>query len=285
MEDIISIKSLTKNYRDFSLNEVNLDIPSGSIVGLIGENGAGKTTLISLILNQIARDNGEIKIFGLDNLKDEKEIKKKIGFVVDECCFHNCFTANDVNSIMKLVYTEWNSDIFFNYLSKFNIERKKKISEMSKGMKSKMMLSTALSHNPKLLILDEITSGLDPVVRDDILQILNNFVDSGDKSVFFSTHITSDLDKVADYIAFLDHGKIVFMESKEELLNKYLIIQCIMEKSMDIKNEYIIKQYNYNNISTILTRNITNIVEAYPEFIRKPTIDDLMLLHIKGGMC
>lgn len=284
MENIISIKSLTKSYTSYLLNEINLDIPNGSIVGLIGENGAGKTTLISLILNQITRDKGEIRIFGLDNLKDEKKIKKKIGFVVDECCFHNCFTANDVNSIMKLIYKDWNSDIFYNYILRFSIERKKKISEMSKGMKSKVMLSVALAHNPQLLILDEITSGLDPVVRDDILKILRDFVNDGEKSVFFSTHITSDLDKVADYVAFLDHGNIVFMEKKEELLNKYLIIQCVAEKAKNIENDYIIKQYNHNDTTIMLVENTSDVVEKYHEFIKNPTIDDLMLLHIKGGI-
>lgn len=283
MENAILIDSLYKSYPNFFLNNISMVVPKGSVFGIIGENGAGKTTLINLILNQKKREKGEIYILGMDNILNEIKIKNKIGFVIDECCFHSCFTSEDVNKIMKSIYEDWDEILFHSYIKNFHIERNKKISEYSKGMKSKMMLSVALSHNPSLLILDEITSGLDPVVRDDILQILKDFVSDGQKSVLFSTHITSDLEKIADNVAFLHKGKLVFSESRTELLNKYLIVETNNNKLEKINDNDIIGQVQRNNVTITMIDNFAETRQKYGANIRKVTIDDLMLIYIKGG--
>jgi ABC-2 type transport system ATP-binding protein len=277
MNNIIEIHNLSKKYPQFFLDNINLDIPYGKIIGLIGENGAGKTTLLDLILNQRKPNNGYVKIFGLDNVKDEKKIKKDIGFVVDECCFHACFNSNNIKTIMKSIYTEWDNAYFDSMLDRLGLNRTQKIKNMSKGMKSKLMLAIALSHNPHLLILDEITSGLDPVIRDDVLSILKEFINDNQRSVFFSTHITSDLDKIADYVAFIHKGSLVFMEPKEQLRRKYLLIRCTESDYSRINQEDIVAQYKEGGQRVIL---ITN--RDYYDIGELPTIDDIMLLNIKG---
>lgn len=278
----MKIEKLSKSYPGFSLNDINIEIPAGNITGLVGENGAGKTTLINLILNLTKRDMGNISIFGHDSIEDEKKIKSNVGFVIDSCHFHQSFTSNDVGSIVKLIYKGWDYNLFKKYLSTFEVEPTKKISDLSKGMKSKLLLSVALSHNPKLLILDEITSGLDPIARDDVLQILKEFANDGQRSILFSTHITDDLDKIADNIIFIHKGSIVFTENKEELLNKYLVLEhSIKNCDIEIKNEDVIKRHhNYDKAIYLIKNNNKN--SKYLEYLRKPTIDDIMLLFVKG---
>lgn len=282
MNFVMEIEGLSKNYKNFSLTDINLKIPYGHIVGLIGENGAGKTTLISLILNQIKRSNGSIKIFGKDNLQKEKEIKEDIGFVMDECCFHNCLSPNNIQKIMQKIYRNWDSSQYTQLLKNFQIVNTKKISEMSKGMKSKLMLAVAMSHHPKFLILDEITSGLDPVIRDDILMFLKDFVMNGENAVFFSTHITSDLDKVADDIAFLNNGQLVFYENIKKLKNEYALLQCNQKELLSVNPNDMIAHYVVNDQAIALIHNYVR-KEFYPGTITSPTIDDIMLLYIKGG--
>ncbi len=282
MNWVMEIEGLSKNYKNFSLTDINLKIPYGHIVGLIGENGAGKTTLISLILNQIKRSNGSIKIFGKDNLQKEKEIKEDIGFVMDECCFHNCLSPNNIQKIMQKIYRNWDSSQYTQLLKNFQIVNTKKISEMSKGMKSKLMLAVAMSHHPKFLILDEITSGLDPVIRDDILIFLRDFVMNGENAVFFSTHITSDLDKVADDIAFLNNGQLVFYENIKKLKNEYALLQCNQKELLSVNPNDMIAHYVVNDQAIALIHNYVR-QEFYPGTITSPTIDDIMLLYIKGG--
>lgn len=278
---ILEINELSKKYPNFLLDNINLQIPYGKIVGLIGENGAGKTTLINLILNQQKRDNGQVKVFGLDNIQEDVEIKKNIGFVFDECCFHPCLNPNDIKIIMSSIYKNWDNSLYADLLSEFDILIKKNISDMSKGMKTKLMLAVAMSHKPRLLILDEVTSGLDPVVRDDILQILSKFIDNKKRSVLFSTHITSDLDKIADYVAFLHHGSLVFMSSIEEIRQNYLLVKCSDSDYEKINHKNIIVEYKEENTyKLLLSRAALNndcLNFGYP-----PTIDDIMLLYIKG---
>lgn len=281
MNFVMEIEGLSKNYKNFSLTDINLKIPYGHIVGLIGENGAGKTTLISLILNQIKRSNGSIKIFGKDNLQKEKEIKEDIGFVMDECCFHNCLSPNNIQKIMQKIYRNWDSSQYTQLLKNFQIVNTKKISEMSKGMKSKLMLAVAMSHHPKFLILDEITSGLDPVIRDDILMFLKDFVMNGENAVFFSTH-KSDLDKVADDIAFLNNGQLVFYENIKKLKNEYALLQCNQKELLSVNPNDMIAHYVVNDQAIALIHNYVR-QEFYPGTITSPTIDDIMLLYIKGG--
>ena len=226
MNDILNVEDLSKSYEDFTLNNINLNIPKGCIMGLVGENGAGKTTTIKLILNSIKRDKGNIKIFGLDNIKNQIEIKERVGVVLDENNFYDDLNPNDISKIMSNIYKNWDNDTFLDYLKQFNIPIKKILKEFSKGMKMKLSIAVALSHNPDFLILDEPTSGLDPIVRNEILDIFLDFIQDEEKSILFSTHITGDLDKIADYITFIHKGEIIFSKEKDDLINDYGLIKC-----------------------------------------------------------
>ncbi len=283
MSNIIEVKDLKKKYTEFSLNNIEFNIPYGKIIGLVGENGAGKTTLISLLLNQRKRDGGIISIFGMDNIKGEKSIKSDIGFVLDEFCFHHCLNSKNINSIMRAIYTKWNSDYFYSLLSSFGISEKKKFIDFSKGMKTKLMIAIALSHNPKLLILDEVTSGLDPIIRDEILVILKNFVKSEEKSVFFSTHITSDLDKIADYVAFLDKGNLIFFEPLHKLKKSLALINIKNEDYNIIDQDSIFAQYKDESTGeyVLLLKYLPNENTIFGK-IKEPTLEDIMLVYIKG---
>lgn len=226
MENAIEVKRLSKKYNTFSLHNINLVVPKGYIVGLIGENGAGKSTTIKSILNLIQKDSGSIQIFNQDHAKHEKELKQDIGVVFDESHFPEQLTAKDLNLIMKNIYRKWDTPLYMNYLHQFNIPQKKIIKEFSRGMKTKLSLAVALAHHPKLLILDEPTSGLDPIVRNEILDIFLDFIQDEEHSILMSSHITTDLEKVADYITFLHQGKIIFSAAKDDLLTDYAIIKC-----------------------------------------------------------
>ena len=203
MTNCIEIKGLSKSYGDFALKNINLTLPGGSILGLIGENGAGKTTTIKCILNLIRRDAGEITLLGYDNISEERLAKQDIGLVLDECFFSDALRPLDVGKTLAPAYREWDQKLFRDYLGKFGLPEKKLIKEFSRGMKMKLSLSAALAHHPKLLILDEATAGLDPVVRDEILDEFLGFIQDEDHAILMSSHITSDLEKVADYIAYI----------------------------------------------------------------------------------
>ena len=227
MENIIEIKNLKKKYDDkFELGEIDITIPKGVIVGLIGENGSGKTTLIKLMLNIIKSDNGEIKIFGKDNKRKEKEIKEDIGVVLDNMFFPELLNAKDINNSMKDIYKNWDSKLYFSYLKEFDLPDNKSLKSMSKGMRKKLEIATALAHKPKLLILDEPTSGLDPVIRNEVLDIFQKFIEDEEHGVLLSTHITSDLEHIADEIIFIDKGKKVLQKSRDEIIDNYGILKC-----------------------------------------------------------
>lgn len=281
MDSILEIDRVAKAYPNFRLGPVSLKIPYGKIVGLIGENGAGKTTLISLILNQIERDGGSIRIFGRDSQKEELRCKRDIGFAVDECCFHPSLTPKNLDSVMCGIYPQWSSRQFFELLSRLKVSPSRTIRQMSKGMKVKLTLAAALSHHPVLLILDEITSGLDPVVRSDVLAVLREFVAQGRTSVFFSTHITSDLEKTADFVAFLHQGKLIFYESLKNLKEKYILIQCSEEAFRRIGRGDRIASLCRNGVYQVLLRSSADS-GVVPGQRRVPTLDDIMLLYIKG---
>ena len=226
MKNAIEIRNLVKSYSDkFTLGEINLDIPSGIIIGLIGENGAGKTTLIKSILNIIRSDKGNIKIFEKDIKINESEIKENIGVVLDNMFFPELLMPKDINSIMKDVYKNWDEQLFNKYLSEFKLKNNQSIKSMSKGMRKKLEIATALSHHPKLLILDEPTSGLDPVVRNEVLDIFLDFIQDEEHTILLSTHITSDLEHIADKIIFINQGKVVLDQSRDDLLDNMLILK------------------------------------------------------------
>lgn len=223
----IEIKDLTKKYSGFSLENLSLTLPSGCIMGLVGENGAGKSTTIRMILGLTRPDRGEITVFGQ---KMDQELKQKIGVVLDEPGYPNCMNARQIGKMLAGIYKAWEKDTFAGYLEKLNIPESKPFKDFSKGMKMKLCLAAALSHGAKLLILDEATSGLDPVVRDDILDILNDFTRDEGNSVLISSHIVSDLEKICDYIAFLHRGKLMLCREKDELLNEYAFVQGSREE-------------------------------------------------------
>lgn len=284
MKNAIEIRNLVKNYGDkFTLGEINLDIPSGIIIGLIGENGAGKTTLIKSILNIIRLDKGNIKIFEKDIKINESEIKENIGVVLDNMFFPELLMPKDINSIMKDVYKNWDEQLFNKYLSEFKLKNNQSIKSMSKGMRKKLEIATALSHHPKLLILDEPTSGLDPVVRNEVLDIFLDFIQDEEHTILLSTHITSDLEHIADKIIFINQGKVVLDQSRDDLLDNYGILKCDVDNFDTISKDDIIAYKKNKYDCEILVNDINKIKKKYKDFIvDKITLEELMVLMIKG---
>lgn len=225
MDNIIEVKNLVKRYPSFSLNHISFSLPEGCVSGLIGANGAGKTTTIRSILNLARKDAGEVKIFGLHADEHEQEIKDRIGIVMDDGYFYNDLSMKDMKSIIAPAYSKWSDDDYQSYMRKFGLDPKQKISTLSSGMKLKFALVLALSHQAELLIMDEPTRGLDPFVRSDFLEIIRAYMKNGGKGVLFSTHITSDLDKIADMLIFIDEGTIIFQQNKDDLLDNYRIVK------------------------------------------------------------
>lgn len=283
MNNVIEIKDLSKTYDKFKLDDINLNIPKGIIVGLIGENGAGKTTLIKSILNLINIDSGNIKIFGKSNIESDAIIKEDIGIVLDNMFFPEILNAKDINLIMRDIYKYWDSDLYFNYLEKFDIPLSKKIKDLSKGMRKKLEIITALVHKPKILILDEPTSGLDPVVRDEILDMFLEFIQDENNTILLSSHITSDLEHIADRIVFIDHGKLIMDEDKDEILDNYGILKCKKDDFKNISKEDIISYKTGKYEYQVLVSNRSKIKRKYKDYvIDKITLDELMVLIVKG---
>lgn len=282
MENILNLENLSKAYDNFTLKDINLNIPKGSIMGLVGENGAGKTTTIKLILNLIKRDKGTIRLFGFDNIQREMEVKERIGVVLDESNFHDNLNSNDISIIMGNIYKNWNNNVFSDYLKQFNLPKNKVIKDLSKGMKMKLSIAVALSHNPDLLILDEPTSGLDPIIRNEILDIFLEFIQDEEKSILFSTHITSDLDKIADYITFIHSGEIIFSKDKDALINDYGIIKCGKDDFNKIDRKDVIgyrkNQFGYE----VLTNNKQSAEIRYKGLtMDSANLEDIMLFYIR----
>lgn len=283
MENVLEVKDLCKKYTDFELKNVNFCIPKGMIIGLIGENGAGKTTTIKAILNIINKDKGQVKIFGLDLEQNEKKIKQNIGTVLDDSFLSEYLNPKDISKIMKNFYPSWDEKLYLKYIKKFDLPLDKISKEFSSGMKMKLKIATALSHKPKLLILDEPTAGLDPVARNDILDIFQEFIEDGEHSILLSSHITSDLEHIADYIMFINNGEIIFTKSKDELTEKFGIVRCDENDFKRInKNDYV--KYKKNKYEyDILIENKYEFKRKYDiSIIDKPTIEDIMLIYIKG---
>ena len=281
MEKVIEIKNLTKNYDSFSLKNINLGIPKGSIFGLIGENGAGKTTLIKSILNLININDGDIKIFGKDNRG--KEIYEDIGVLLDDSFLSDELTPSDLNKIMKNIYKSWDEDKYKKYIDDFKLPESKPYKEYSSGMKMKLKLAVTLSHNPKLLILDEPTSGLDPIARNDILDIFEDYTSDKEHTIFVSSHITSDLEHIADSIIFIDEGKIVLNTSTDDLKKNYTIINCTKEELGKLDREDYIKYLKRKEEYRVLIKDKREYEKKYKTKIEdKPSIEDIMLIMIKG---
>lgn len=284
-ENILEVKGLTKDYGDFVLDKLTFTVPKGVIMGLIGENGAGKSTTINCILNEISKTDGNIEIFGKDYLSEEIEIKDKIGVVFDENHFPDIFTPNEIGTYMSGIYSKWERNTYVNYLSKFELPADKRVKDFSKGMKVKLAFAVALSHKAELLILDEATSGLDPIIRDDILDILIDFVQDENHSVLVSSHIISDLEKVADYITFIHKGKLVFTHSKDELVDNYGVMSCgvMVFDNLDKSEIIAYRKEDYQYKVLVKDRHIAE--KKYPKAIVVPAaIEEIMLFYVKGEM-
>ncbi len=277
----LEIKGLTKQYANFHLDQINLTIPRGSIVGFIGENGAGKTTTIKLILNQIKKENGTIEILGLDAQKNESEIKQQLGVVLDEGFFYDSITPLQISKIMRPLYQNWDQKLFLNFLQKFKLPQKQSIKEFSKGMRMKLSIATALSHHPTLLILDEPTNGLDPIVRNEILDLFLDFIQDETHAILFSSHITSDLEKIADYICFIHEGKIALQDSKDTILENYALLKCTNEEFQKIAAEDYISFRKNSFGCEALVSDRAYIKMKYPEFILDSVnLETIMLFQI-----
>lgn len=283
MKNNIELQNLSKKYKDFELKNISFNIPEGCIVGLIGENGAGKTTTIKSILN-ITKSEGIIKIFGEDIRKNEKEIKEKIGVVLDDSFLSEYLTPKQINSIMKDIYLTWEESKYIELLKQFNLPLNKLIKEFSSGMKMKLKIVVAISHNPKILILDEPTSGLDPVVRNEILDIFRKYIEEDEtRSILLSSHITTDLEHISDYIIFIEKGNIVFNMPTPELLENYGIIKCSKDDFLKIDSKDYIRYKKEKYQYEVLTNDKNNIRKKYNiTTIDKPSIEEIMLFYIKG---
>lgn len=280
MNNVIEIKNLKKVYDNFTLGEINLSIESGKVIGLIGENGAGKTSLIKSILN-IIKSEGEIKLFNSNNLNEDT--KENVGIVLDNAFFPENLSPKDIETILKSIYKNWDTQVFQDYIKRFNLDYKKTIKNMSKGMKKKLEIACALSHHPKLLILDEPTSGLDPVVRSEVLDLFQEFMESDSHTILISSHITSDLERIADQIILIDKGKIQLNEDKDEIINRYGILKCSLEEFDKIDSEDIINYKKTKYSYEILIKDKNKIEKKYKDYIiDKISLDELLLLITKG---
>lgn len=278
MENCIEIKGIGKKYAQFTLEDVSFTVPCGTVMGFIGENGAGKSTTIKAILGLMKPDSGEITVLGEDSRQLSREAKEKIGVVFDGLTFPNTLNAIQLDKIMANIYKNWSSETFFGYMKRFELPLKKKFKTFSRGMEMRLGIAAALSHNPQLLVLDEPTSGLDPVMRSEILDIFLEFMQDENHSILLSSHITSDLEHIADYITFIHKGKIVFTEERNEMHDKYRIIKCSEEQLSKIDKADIIGMRKTRFCCEALTQN----AEKYPSLTADiPSIDDIMVFYVK----
>lgn len=284
MEYCLEINNLNKQYKNFNLKDINLKLYKGTIMGFIGENGAGKTTTIKSILNLINIDSGTIRYEGRDiSTEMTQEQKETIGVVLDECCFHDVLRLKDIQKIMKNIYKSWDTSVFQSYVDKFRIPTDKTVKEFSKGNKMKLNLAVALAHNPKLLILDEATGGLDPVIRNQILDVFLDFIQDEEHTVLLSSHITTDLEKICDYITFIHEGQIVFSQTKDEVLENYGIVRCTNSNAETYDSSYIINKKKTQFNTSILIKNKGHFIKQYPNSIVEPvTLEEIMLFYSGG---
>lgn len=283
MEYALQLEHLEKSYGEFSLKDVCIRLPKGSIMGLIGENGAGKSTTMKAILNLIQIDRGEIEILGRGMDTDGKLLKEEIGVVFDEMNFYETMTPEKIGKVCARTYSNWEQREYENYLKHFSLPVKQEIKEFSRGMQVKLCLAVALSHHAKLLILDEATSGLDPVMRDEILDIFLEFVQDEEHSILVSSHITSDLEKVADYITFLHQGRILLSKPKDELIYQYGILRCGQELFENLEKSDILAYRKMDYQYEVLVENRSAARKKYQGAVIDPaTLEEMMLIYIKG---
>lgn len=278
MEYSIRLKDVCKAYPGFALKNVSFQLPKGSIMGFIGMNGAGKSTTMKSILNMLHIDSGEIEVFGLNPAQDEDAIKQNIGVVFDENHFPNNFKVKQVDMVMKNLYANWDSSQFFQYVQRFSLPENKPLKEFSRGMKMKVNIAAALSHKAKLLILDEPTSGLDPIVRNEILDMFLEYIQDEENSVLVSSHITGDLEKIADYITFIHNGEIIFSDTKDNLVYGHGVVKGTAEEIAAVDQNYIMAVRHNRFDTEALVQNREEFASRYPNMvIDSATLEDFMI--------
>lgn len=284
MEYAIEVQGLTKHYPGFTLDNVSFSVPAGSIVGFIGENGAGKSTTIKALLRLIRPEEGEISLLGKKDGAAFREIKEQIGAAFDESYFPDNLRIKDVDRIMRSIFKTWESDKFLSYCRRFELPGKKTVKEFSRGMKMKLSIAAALSHQTKLLILDEATSGLDPVVRSEILDIFQEFIQEEDHTVFLSSHITSDIERIADYILLIHKGRILLFEDKDTLLYEYGIVRCTREQADRLDQKQVVGRRENQFETEVLVKNVRELQENPGLVVDRASLEDILLFTVKNGM-
>ena len=283
MNDAIVVKNLRKSYRDFTLRDISFTLPQGQVMGFVGENGAGKTTTIKALLDIIHREQGEVMLWGKPLSGNEREIKEQIGVVLADSQFHDLLTLQGIRQIMKSIYRTWDDDLFRKLSQQFSLPEKKSFKEMSTGTKRKLCLAAALAHRPRLLLLDEPTSGLDPVVREELLDLFLDFMQKEDHAILFSSHITGDLDKIADSITFLHKGEMVFSRSREDLSEKMGVIKCGAADFSSLDKSHLLRQRKSAFDVEALVDDRGYYTARYPGLMVQPaTTEEIMLFYVRG---
>jgi ABC-2 type transport system ATP-binding protein len=280
----IEIQGLTKKYDGFTLDNISFNVPKGSIMGFIGQNGAGKTTTIRALLGIIQYDSGTIHMLGMDHKKHEYEIKEQIAAVFDELPFQELFNAKQLSIMMSGIYRDWDKIKFEEYLDRFQLPMRKKCGKFSKGMKMKLQIATALSHNAKLLIMDEATTGLDPVVRNECLDIFREYLQDEERSILMSSHITSDLEKIADSVTFIDKGKLLLTGYKDDILDTHAVMKCSKSDYESIDKSDFISARLSDYGAELMIANKTAAKKKYSGIlIEKTTLEEIMLFYVNAG--
>ncbi len=284
MDTVLDVTGLNKSYDSFSLKDVSFSLPEGCITGFIGINGAGKTTTLRSILGLAKGVTGSIRFFGMDMKENERQIKDRIGVVLDSGGFYEDLSLNEMKKILAPAYSSWCEEDYRSYLERFSLNPKEKIKNLSRGMKVKYALALALSHKAELLIMDEPTSGLDPLSRSQLLNVLRDYMEQGGKGVLFSTHITSDLDKIADMLIMINQGRIVFQGEKDALMDRYRIIKGRKRELNENIRSLFLSIHETDFGFTGMTSHVSQIQKLLPNILlERPTVEDIMLSLIEGG--
>lgn len=280
MDYVLELCDVTKNYADFKLDQISFAVPKGCICGFIGQNGAGKTTTIQLILDIIKRDAGHIRVFGNDIRQSDPVWKEKVGVVFDEMGFHEFLKVNEINCIMKNIYKNWSEETFYTYLKRFSLPGRKRCGSFSRGMRMKLQIAAALSHGAELLVMDEPTSGLDPIVRNEILQIFQEFVMEENHTILLSSHITGDLERIADMVVFIDHGKIILQGDKNDILENHRLLKCRKGDLERIDKEDIVSVRQSAFSTEVLVSEQQRKEKKYEQMaVEQPTLEEIMIFY------
>ena len=278
----IECRDLTKSYQGFTLDHITFTLPAGCILGLVGENGAGKSTTLKLLMNATSREDGQVSLLGTDNQSpDFLQTKQDIGVVLDEAYFPEVLSVRELKTVLKNTYRNWEPETFQSYLERFELPERKAFKNFSRGMRMKLAIAVALSHDPKLLVLDEATAGLDPIVRDEVLELFNDFTRSEDHSILISSHILSDLEKLCDYIAFLHQGQLLFCAEKDALLEEYALFTGTADQAESLDPEAVVGRENgaYGAVKCLVKRDRVPATLT----LERPTVEDIILFMVKGA--